>query len=555
MSKPISLALLSALAAALPLHAQSRAEIRKAEAAVTAQDLLRDIRDLSADAFQGRAPGTRGEDTTVAWIAEQFRRVGLATGMPDGYVQTVPLVGVTSTLTASARVGGRPVELRQRDDIAAWSLRPDAEVRVDDAALVFVGYGVRAPEYGWDDFKGVDVRGKTVLMLVGDPPVPDARDATKLDPKTFRGAAMTYYGRWTYKFETAARLGAAAVLVVHQTAPAGYDWSVVQANLRERLDVEGAPGHTPVEGWIQLDAAKRLFAAGGHDFAALERQAATRAFRPVPLGGSATFRVANVVRRMRSRNVIGKLVGSDPALRDQYVVHSAHWDAFGVGRPIGGDSICNGALDDASGVAWLLATARAYRTLPTPPKRTIVFLAVTAEEANLLGSKWYAQHPPYPLERTLADVNMDIANPWGRTRSVVSIGYGQTTLEDLLAREAARDGRTVKPDPESEKGYFYRADHFSLVQKGVPALAFLFPGADYVGKPADYGTRKRAEYVANDYHKPSDEPKPDWDLAGMVDDTRLLFRVSLAVANGAAWPAWKPGTEFRATREAMLGRR
>jgi Zn-dependent M28 family amino/carboxypeptidase len=303
-----------------------------------------------------------------------------------------------------------------------------------------------------------------------------------------------------------------------------------------------------VEGWIQLDAAKKLFAAGGHDFAALERLARTRAFRPVSLGGSATFHVTNAVRRMRSRNVVAKLVGSDPKLRDEYVIHSAHWDAFGVGRPIDGDSIYNGALDDASGIAWLLATARAYRALPSPPKRTMLFLAVTGEEANLLGSQWYAEHPAYPLARTLADVNMDIANPWGRTKSIVSIGYGQTTLEDLLAREAARDGRSVKPDPESEKGYFYRADHFSLVQKGVPALAFLFPGADYVDRPADYGQRKRAEYIAHDYHKPSDEPKADWDLAGMVDDARLLFRVSLDVANGSVWPAWKPGTEFRRLR-------
>jgi Zn-dependent M28 family amino/carboxypeptidase len=540
---------------ALPLGAQTRADIQRAERAITAEGLLRDIRELASDRFEGRAPGTRGEDSAVAYIAEQFRRIGLAPGMPDGYVQTVPLVGVTSALEATARVRGATTMLRQHDDIAAWSMRPDSTVRVDDSELVFVGYGVVAPEYGWDDFKGVDVRGKTIVVLVGDPPVPDPRDSTKLDPKTFRGTAMTYYGRWTYKFEVAARQGAAGVLIVHQTGPAGYGWSVVEANLHERLEVEGAPAHVPVEGWIQLDAARRLFAAGGRDFAALEREARTRAFHPVSLGGTVSFAVRNAVRRMRSRNVIARLDGSDPAVRDEYVIHSAHWDAFGVGRPVGGDSIYNGALDDASGVAWVLATARAYRALPRPPRRTTVFLAVTGEEANLLGSSWYAQHPAFPLERTLADVNMDIMNPWGRTRSIVSIGYGMTTLEDVLAREAARDGRAVRPDPESEKGYFYRADHFSLAKRGVPALAFLFPGADYVGRPADFGARKRAEYVANDYHKPSDEVKPDWDLSGAVDDTRLLFRVSLDVANGRTWPAWKPGTEFRAAREAMPRRR
>jgi Zn-dependent M28 family amino/carboxypeptidase len=327
---------------------------------------------------------------------------------------------------------------------------------------------------------------------------------------------------------------------------------IVRAMDRERLEVEGAPAHIPVEGWIQLDVARALAAAGGHDFDALERAARTPGFRPVSLGATASFTVRNAVRAIRSRNVIGRLDGADPAVRGEYVLHSAHWDAFGVGRPIDGDSIYNGALDDASGVAWLLATARAYRALPRAPRRTMLFAAFTAEESGLLGARWYAQRPRYPLARTLANVNMDIMNPWGRTRAIVSIGYGQSTLEDLLAREAAADGRVVRPDPEPEKGYFYRGDSFELVRQGVPALAFLFPGAEYVGKPADYGQRMRSAYVANDYHKPSDEPKATWDLAGAVDDTRLLFRVSLDVANGTTWPTWKPGTEFRARREAML---
>ena len=529
----------------------------RAERAVSADSILRDIRVLSSDPFAGRAPATRGEDSTVAYIARRFREIGLAPGNPDGsWFQQVPLVGTTSSLTASATVKGTTTELRQLDDIVAWSMRPDSDVRVSAADVVFVGYGVVAPEFGWDDFKGVDVRGKTVLFLIGDPPIPDPLDSTRLDPKTFRGAAMTYYGRWTYKFEMAAARGAAAALIVHQTGPAGYGWSVVSSNVREHLEVEGAPAHAPVEGWMQLDVARRLLAGAGLSFDSLERAARRRDFRPVSSGIAASFTVRNAVRRVRSRNVVGRLDGSDPKLRDQYVLYSAHWDGYGVGRAIGGDSIYNGALDDASGVAWLLASARAFRALPTAPKRTMLFVAVTAEESGLLGSRWYGQHPLYPLERTLANVNMDIMNPWGRTRSIVSLGYGQTTLEDILAREARADGRRVMPDPEPEKGYFYRADHFELARQGVPALSFLFPGGDdYVGRPADYGRRMRAAYVANDYHKPSDEVKPDWDLAGIVADTRLLFRVGLDVANGAVWPTWKPGTEFRARREEMLTRK
>ncbi|HEX8241991.1 MAG TPA: M20/M25/M40 family metallo-hydrolase [Longimicrobium sp.] len=532
--------------------------VAQAEQGITAERLMAHIRVLASDRFEGRGPGTRGEDSSVAYLSDQFRRMGLQPGNPDGsFFQTVPLVGTTSQVTATMILRGERSELRQPDEYVAWSMRPQADVRVEGSELVFVGYGVVAPEFGWDDFKGVDVRGKTVVMLVGDPPVPDPRDPSKLDPRTFRGPAMTYYGRWTYKYEIAAAKGAAACLIVHQTGPAGYAWGVVASNTgRERFDIQGAGArHIPVEGWIQLDVARRMFAAAGQDFDALQRAAATRAFRPVPLGATASFAVRNAVREVRSRNVVARLEGSDPGLRRQYVLYTAHWDHLGLGRPINGDSIYNGALDNAGGLAWLLETARAYRALPRAPRRTVVFLAVTAEEQGLLGARWYAAHPLYPLERTLADINMDIPNPWGRTRSLVSVSYGQSTLEDILARQAARVGRGVKPDPEPEKGYFYRSDHFELSRQGVPALAFLFPGTDYLNRPADYGERVRANYVANDYHKPSDEVKPDWDLAGMVDDSRLLFRVGLDVANGSVWPQWNPGTEFRAARERMLRRR
>jgi Zn-dependent M28 family amino/carboxypeptidase len=519
-------------------------------AAITAEGLLRDISELASDRFLGRAVATAGEDSTVTYLSRRFREMGLQPGMPDGsYVQRVPLVATTSRVEARVQAGGRTIPLRQLEEIVAWSQRPDAEVAVNDAELVFVGYGVVAPELGWDDFKGVDVRGKTVVMLVGDPPVPLAADSTRLDPAVFRGPAMTYYGRWTYKYDVAAERGAAAVLLVHQTGPAGYPWSVVQGNVRERFEVEGARPHVPVEGWIQLETARAVFAAGGHDFAALERAARTREFRPVALGGTASFSVRNAVRRVESRNVVARIDGSDPGVRDEAVLFSSHWDSFGVGRPIDGDSIYNGALDDASGVAWMLSMAGAFRAMDPAPRRTLVFVAFTAEEAGLLGARWYAAHPIVPLTKTLANINMDAMNPWGRTRSIVSLGYGQSSLEELLARHAARQGRRVVPDPEPEKGYFYRADHLELARGGVPALSFLFPGTDYVHPDPGYGERVRGAYIQNDYHKPSDEVKPDWDMAGIVDDTRLLFHVGLEVANGDTWPTWSPGSEFRSARE------
>jgi Zn-dependent M28 family amino/carboxypeptidase len=537
------------------LSAQSGrpADLARAETSISAPAILRDISTLASDAFEGRAPGTRGEDSSVAFLQREFRRMGLKPGNPQGgYIQMVPLVGTTSTVTARVSNNGTTTSLAQLDDIVAWSLRPDTLVTIAPTEMVFVGYGVVAPEYQWDDFKGVDVRGKVVIMLVGDPPVPNPRDTMQLDTTMFRGKAMTYYGRWTYKFEMAAERGAAAVLLVHQTGPAGYPWTTVQSNAREKLEIADGPAHASVEGWIQLEVTKRLFAAAGENFDALERQARTRAFAPVKLGTTATFTVRNSVRRMQSRNVVARLDGSAPARSREYVVMSAHWDGFGIGRPINGDSIYNGALDDATGVAWLLAQARAFTALRTPPKRTIVFLVVTAEEAGLLGSRWYGAHPLYPLERTLANINMDAMNAFGRTKSIVSLGVGQSSLEDLLSREAARDGRVVKPDPESEKGYFYRADHFEFARQGVPALSFLFPGTDYLDKPAGYEAKVRGEYIARDYHKPSDEVKSDWDLAGIVDDTRLTFRVAYDVANSTRWPTWNAGSEFRARREQAL---
>ncbi len=529
-------------------------------AGVSGEEILRHIRVLASDEFEGRAPGSRGEELTVKYLTEQFRGLGLKPGNPDGtYVQSVPLVGQTASPSAHFTAGGKRIDLKSPDDYVAVTRRVVPEVSVEDSDVVFVGHGVVAPEYGWDDYKGLDVKGKTVVMLINDPPVADPQDPSKLDEQTFKGRAMTYYGRWTYKYEIAAEKGAAACVIVHETGPAGYPYTTVISGWGgENFDIEAPDrnmGRAAVESWVTLERAKELFAASGQDFERLKAAAARRDFKPVALTAKASFHLSVKSRRVGSRNVVAVLEGSDPKLKNEYVVYSAHWDAFGREESLKGDQIRNGALDNGSGVAEMLEIARAFKRLPKAPKRSIVFLAVTAEESGLLGAKFYAQNPLYPLESTLADINMDMMNLWGRTRSVVSIGYGNTTLEDLLAEVAATQGKTVKPDPEPEKGFFYRSDHLEFMKRGVPALTFLHSGADYIDKPEDYGPRKRREYTERDYHKPSDEVKPDWDMAGAVDDVRLLFQVGLRVAEGDRYPEWKPGTEFKARREEMLRRK
>ena len=530
---------------------------------VNADDLLGHIRVLASDEFEGRAPGSPGEERTVRYLVEQFKKLGLTPGNPDGsYVQDVPLVGFQ---VKSARgefhfdAGDKTIDLRFPDNWVAVSRRPNREVKVERSDVVFVGYGVVAPEYGWDDYKGLDARGKTLVMLINDPPVVDPNDGKSLDPKVFKGRAMTYYGRWTYKYEIGSEKGAAAVVIVHETGPAGYPFAVVQGSWsRENFDIatgKGGSERVAVESWISLETAKQLFAACGQDFETLKAAAARRDFQPVPLGAKADFSVESTRREVRSRNVIGRLEGSDPKLRAEHVVYTAHWDHLGRDPGRDGDQIFNGAADNASGVAALLEIARAFSKRKPPPKRSILFLAVTAEEKGLLGAKYYATHPLYPLETTLVDINMDVINLWGRTRDITLIGKGESTLDGLVVEAAARQGRVVEPDPEPEKGMFYRSDHFEFAKQGVPALDPK-SGIRYLGKPDDYGLRKRDEYTQNDYHKVTDEVKPDWDLSGAIDDIRLLVEVGDAIAEGDAYPEWLPGTEFRARREARLrGRR
>jgi Zn-dependent M28 family amino/carboxypeptidase len=376
------------------------------------------------------------------------------------------------------------------------------------------------------------------------------------DPTIFGGPSMTYYGRWTYKYEKAAELGAAGVFIVHETGPAGYGWNVVQGFGQKRFDLitpDKNMGRAAVQGWLTMDAATRLLSMAGQDYQKLKAQAATRGFKPVPLGMTASMSFAQSMDTVDSQNVIAKLTGSDPDLRNEYVVYTAHWDHLGTGAPKDGDTINNGAVDNASGTAALLAIARALKQIPAP-KRTTLFLAVTAEEQGLLGSQYYGQFPLYPLSKTLAAINLDANQPmWGRTKDVIVIGLGASDLDDYLRDAATEQGRTLSADAEPEKGFYYRSDHFNFAKVGVPALN-TDDGIEYVGKPAGYGREKRDEYTKNDYHGPSDEVKPDWDLSGYAETLKLLMTVGYRVANADRYPEWKPGNEFKAIRDKSLGR-
>ena len=521
----------------------------EALAALDTATLLQHIRVLAHDSLLGRQPGTLGEERTAAYLQAQFTALGLAPGNPDGsYVQQVPLVGITVTNAPAMTFakGGTTRTLTWRDDFVAWTKHVAPSAALDQAELVFVGYGTEAPEFGWDDYKGADVAGKVLVMLVNDPPLADTA--------RFGGARMTYYGRWTYKYEQGMRHKAAGVLLVHETGPAGYPFSVVQGKTAEQFDLVAPDrnlSRAAVEGWITQEQAAALFAMAGRDFGALKAQAATEAFRPVPLGVTASVTLQNRLREVGSRNLVARLEGSDPALKDEVVVYSAHWDHFGVGTPVQGDSIYNGALDNASGTAGLLALARAFTALPVKPKRSILFLAVTAEEQGLLGAAYYAMQPLVPLAKTLANLNLDGLSTWGPTRDLTVIGLGSSELDDYAAAAAREQQRVLTPDAEPEKGFYYRSDHFNFAKAGVPAF-FAEAGTDVIGKPAGYGMQKRDEYTASRYHAPQDEIMADWDLSGAVQDLQLLLAMGYRVANAARYPSWRPGNEFRAAREAML---
>jgi Zn-dependent M28 family amino/carboxypeptidase len=513
------------------------------------EQLRADTRELASDAYEGRAPGTPGEDKTVAFLIRRMQEEGLQPGNGTGWTQDVPILETFLEPDLALAVGGGATAgppLSYGADIMVNTKRETARVALEGAPVVFAGHGIHAPERGWDDYAGLDVRGKVVIVLVNDP---DWRSPT-LEGR-FDGRAMTYYGRWDYKHDEAARRGAAAVMVVHQDEPAGYPWEVVQNSWSgpqlSAAPADGGASRPMLEGWISAAAADRLLAPLG-GLKAMEAAAAQPGFRarelPWRLSGSA--RVAT--RRFISRNVIGRLPGRERP--DEHVLMVAHWDHLGrCPADERGDDICNGAIDNATGTAALLAMARAFRQSGRPPARSLLFLAVTAEESGLIGSDWYARNPVVPLAMTVGGVNVDGLSMLGRTSDVVIVGAGKSELERVAERAAARQSRRIEPEPSPEKGFFYRSDHFSLAKVGVPML-YAASGVDVRGKGREAGLAAQADYTARRYHKPADEYDPAWDWSGAIEDLALNYAVLRAMAESRLWPNWLEGAEFRAARDA-----
>jgi Zn-dependent M28 family amino/carboxypeptidase len=501
---------------------------------------------LSSDEFEGRAPTTPGEEKTVQLIAQRFRQAGLQPGNNGSWFQNVPLVETTATPTPLRITGGsEPLTFNYRTDMVANSYQVQPRIDLNDSEIVFVGYGIHAPQRGWDDYAGVDVRGKTVVILVNDP---DYETKTLEGP--FEGRAMTYYGRWTYKYEEAARQGAAAAFIVHDTEPAAYGWNVVQSSWTgAQYNMDAANNHmdqSKVIGWLTNDAARKLFANSGQDLDRLTVAAKRPGFKAVPLNARASISLTNTIKRQASRNVIGILPGAKRP--NEYVLYSAHWDHLGRCDPApDGDDICNGAIDNATGVAALIAMAEAHAKAGRPD-RSIVFLAVTAEESGLLGAKYYAENPTYPLSQTVGGVNMDALSLAGPSRDVVVVGRGKSELEAYVERAVAAQGRRVVAEPTPEKGFYYRSDHFAFARLGVP-MAYFEAGEDLVNGGPAAGAAAAQDYTNNRYHGPKDEYDPNWDWTGALQDVRLFYTVGRQLAESDAWPNWYPTAEFRAIRD------
>jgi Zn-dependent M28 family amino/carboxypeptidase len=516
---------------------------------ITSAGLRQGIQDLAADSMGGRAPASWGEERTVRYLRQKLEALGLEPGNGASWVQEVPLVSLTADPDMGAVIEGRGTanRLQHGSDFVAVTERLVEQVELNASEMVFVGYGIVAPEYGWDDYEGVDVRGKTVVVLVNDPGYATGDDSL------FRGRTMTYYGRWTYKQEEAARQGADAVFIVHQTGPAGYPWAVVETGWsgpQFMLAEKDEAPLTKVQGWISEETARTVFAQSRLDFDVRAAQAATRAFTPYDMGLNLSVTLRNSIERSTSRNVLALLPGAERP--GEFVVYTAHWDHMGTDPSLGADSIYNGALDNASGTSGLLQMAEAFAALKRRSARSVLFMAVTAEEQGLLGTAHYASHPVYPLDATVATINMDGLNIWGPTSDVTVVGYGMSELDDVLRGVAHGAGRTLAPDPEPEKGYYYRSDHFEFAKRGVPSL-YPDAGIQDIEHGEEWARERRQEYTRDNYHKPSDEYDPSWNLEGAVQDLKLLFAVGHALATGEAWPNWREGTEFRAARDEMMG--
>jgi Zn-dependent M28 family amino/carboxypeptidase len=540
----------SAALAVVSTH-QPSTDARRAAQAIRADTLLGHIRFLSDDLLEGRGPASNGDRLAQAYIATQFEAEGLKPAGPNGsWLQEFELVGVNSGAPPAIQFenGGKQLSLKYSEEYIGVSGVQSTTSSVRDAEVVFVGYGIVAPEYGWDDYKNVDVRGKVLLMMNNDP---------SADPALFAGKTRLYYGRWTYKYEMAAAKGAAGAIIIHTTESAGYPWQVVQTSWSgEQFEVPAEGGPTiAFKGWATEDASKRLAALSGKDLDALRAAAQKKDFRPVPFGTRLSLAMANKIRHVKTANVLGILPGSDPRSSKQAVVYMAHHDHLGKkeGVKAGEDAIYNGALDNASGVASLLTLARAYNALSVKPKRSILFAAVAAEEQGLLGSKYFAGHPAIEPGRMAAVINIDGISIWGPARDLTFIGKGKSTLDGTIEAIARMQGRVVKADQFPDRGYFYRSDQFNLAKIGVPA-AYFEAGLEILGKPEGWGKEQHDKYESTDYHQPSDEIHSDWDLRGAVQDLQLDFYLGLDVAQSPQMPKWNAGDEFEAARRAALAK-
>ena len=516
---------------------------------ITGDDFAAHLRVISSDEYDGRKPGTLGERLTTNYLIEQFKRMGLEPGNKGDWIQTVPAVSTAlngqDTLSLDVAEGGGTEKFAFGTDMVAGTLQAKADVDLKDSDIVFVGYGVDAPESQWNDFDGVDLKGKTLVILVNDP------GWNGSDASLFKGREMTYYGRWTYKFEEAARKGASAAFIVHQTEPAGYAWNVVRSGwTTPRLDLpesEDPAPHLPVAGWLTQDAAQRLFAKAGKNFDDLAKQAGTRGFRAVPLDAKASIHLQSTISHSLSNNVIGMVKGSSEP--GEAIVYTAHWDHLGHDPSLKGHQIYNGAIDNGTGIAALLEIAGKFAQ--EKPKRSVIFAAVTMEESGLLGSKYYVAHPPFPLDKTVADINMDALPIGGATRDMAVTGLGQGDLEDLFADVLKADGRVVSGDSSPEKGHYFRSDHFNFAKAGVPALA-AGGGIDMVEGGKTAGMAARDDYTKNRYHQPTDVYDMRWNFDGVTQNVKAFYALGEKLANSDVWPAWKDGSEFKAVREKSL---
>ncbi len=534
--------------AGLAFAACTKSEKAESPSDIDGKIFAKQIAVLASDSLEGRKPFSAGEEKTIQYLKTEFEKLGLKPGNGDSYFQKVPMVDILSKPAGQLVIKNDKgaVAFNYLDDFVAASRHVQDQVKLTDSELIFAGYGIVAPEYGWNDYQGLDVRGKTVVVLVNDPGFGDST--------LFKGKTMTYYGRWTYKFEEAARQGAAGVLIVHDTKPASYGWAVVRSGWsKSKLYLNSDDNNmsrAAVEGWISMESAKKLFKLAKVSDTLLTA-AGKKGFKPVPLKVRTSLVINNMIKKSTSNNVLALLPGTDR--KDEYIIYTAHWDHFGKGEAIKGDSIYNGAADNASGTAALLEIASAFTKLEKKPSRSILFLSVTAEEQGLLGSDYYTSHPVYPINKTVADINMDVLQPFGKMKDIIIVGKGQSDLDEYADEAAGKQGRTTRGEPDPSGGWYFRSDHFNFAKVGIPSL-YIENGSVSVTHGEAWGEAQKKDYNDNRYHSPADEYSSSWDLSGIIEDMQLVFEVGKKLSYESTFPGWKKGSEFKSIRDKSMGK-